>query len=92
MELISEDLEISEEVVIDMEERRKNATVAKSDKEQLADALLKIIRPHYKTMYFADHPEFRRSLKGDEIEDILMSIHKIATELRKEARGIKDVA
>lgn len=55
---------------------------------EIADKLFTLIRPYYKGLRtLGEPPEFRKSMRGDEVEQLLLSLHNIIVELKRENNG-----
>jgi len=52
--------------------------------EETASKLLSLIRPYYKGLRAPGaKPEFKKSLKGDEVENLLLTLYDIVVDLKE---------
>jgi hypothetical protein len=62
-------------------------SVQACNEEIIAEQLLELIRPHYKGLRGPGQPEFKKSMKGDEIEALLIALHAIVMGIRQRGNG-----
>lgn len=61
----------------------------KQSPADIANKLLTLVRPYYKRLRGpGEIPEFKKSMKGDEVESLLLSLHHIIADLKKGDREL----
>ena len=55
--------------------------------QDIAEELLSLIRPYYKGLKsFGQQPEFKKTIRGEEVESLLLSLHDIIVRVKEGGR------